>query len=222
MTKNISLIISVYNESAHITETLQTLEFDKYAEVIVVNDGSSDDTVEKVTDFPVFLLNFIQNRGKGFAVQKGLEAASGDIIVLSDGDLGSSISEIEKLIAPVLNNETPVAVAVIPVQAGGLGLVRFLAHRGVYLLTGQKLRAPLSGQRCFRREVLEIIIPLAPGFGLEVGMDIDLLKKGCQIQEVETEIQHRVTGQSVRGYWHRWGQFKDLFITLVQKFLYVC
>lgn len=102
-----SIVIPAYNESARIHKTLQdVLAYAEQqcwsAEVIVVNDGSQDDTAEIVRTFAtlhptVRLLENPGNRGKGFSVRNGMLHASGDILLFTDADLSSPISEAPKL-----------------------------------------------------------------------------------------------------------------------------
>ena len=68
------------------------------------------------------------------------------------------------------------------------------ARRGIAELTGWTPRAPLSGQRCLTRRAFELASPLAAGWGMEVGMTIDVLRAGLAIEEVEIDLPHRATG----------------------------
>lgn len=109
----ISVIIPAYNEQERLGTTLhETLRYLKdshiNAELIVVDDGSTDDTARiakhicsKFDDIPCKLITYKQNMGKGFAVKKGLEAASGEIAVFSDADLSTPIKELTKLVGPI-------------------------------------------------------------------------------------------------------------------------
>lgn len=102
-----SLIIPAYNESNRIRPTLdrilQHIEEQRWeAEVLVVNDGSQDNTAQIVTEYgrthpQVELLENGRNRGKGFSVRNGMLHARGDICLLSDADLSSPITEAQKL-----------------------------------------------------------------------------------------------------------------------------
>ncbi|MCG6197854.1 glycosyltransferase family 2 protein, partial [Anoxybacillus sp. LAT_38] len=77
-------------------------------------------------------------------------------VLLLDGDLRESAAEANDLLAPVLAGACDMAVAVLPAPArkAGVGLAKGLAHHGIRLLTGYRARAPLSGQRAVRRQVL--------------------------------------------------------------------
>ena len=77
------------------------------------------------------------------------------------------------------------------------------AARGIADLTGWTPRAPLSGQRCLTRRAFELASPLAAGWGMEVGMTIDVLRAGLRVREVEIELRHRATGTDLAGQLHR-------------------
>jgi len=104
---NFSIVIPAYNESARIPAALQQVvacvrERAWHAEVIVVNDGSTDRTAEVVRDFArtapeVRLVENPGNRGKGYSVRAGMLQALGEIVMFTDADLSSPIEEAERL-----------------------------------------------------------------------------------------------------------------------------
>src|SRR5262245_51628939 len=110
---HLSVVIPVYNEIARVPATLrQVVEYlaseCQPFEVIVVDDGSQDDTATWVEEFSrsqssVRLLRQPVNRGKGRAVQAGMMAAHGDSILFTDADLSSPITEASRLLEPLQN-----------------------------------------------------------------------------------------------------------------------
>jgi hypothetical protein len=61
-----------------------------------------------------------------------------------------------------------------------------------------------------RAEVLRGLLPLAPGFGLETGMDIDAVRAGHRVREIELDLEHRATGRTPGGFVHRARQLRDI------------
>jgi dolichyl-phosphate beta-glucosyltransferase len=103
----ISIVIPAYNESARIGKTLGEVvrcvrERNWHAEVLVVNDGSTDRTAAIIQEFAqlhpeVRLLNNAENRGKGFSVRHGVLHAVGEIVMFTDADLSAPMEEAELL-----------------------------------------------------------------------------------------------------------------------------
>lgn len=94
----LSIIIPAYNEARRLPATLAAirdyLEAQPYtAEVLVVDDGSSDGTAELAASYPGIEVLRLEHRGKGFAVRAGALAAQGDYVLLCDADLAVSIEE---------------------------------------------------------------------------------------------------------------------------------
>jgi len=142
-----------------------------------------------------------------------------DIIGFLDGDLGVCSSEVEKLIQPVKNNEVDVTIARFPSakKKGGFGLVKGLARNSVLEMTGEDLTSSISGQRVFKREVLEKFDEIPYGYGVEVGMTIDILKYGFKIKEILVNMTHNETGRSLKGFIHRGKQYYHIKKIVNQK-----
>jgi len=114
---DISIVIPAFNESerlgAPLRKVLAYLADDQpNGEVIVVDDGSSDDTSQVArTAFDEFssinsqVVRYEANRGKGFAVRTGLKAAAADVALFSDADLSTPIGEMAKLVDPIRSGE---------------------------------------------------------------------------------------------------------------------
>jgi hypothetical protein len=96
------------------------------------------------------------------------------------------------------------------VKQGGHGFVVALSGSGIMRATGWRPAQPLNGQRCLTRAAFEAARPLAPGFGVETGLTIDLLRQGLRIEEVEVPLAHRATGSDWRSQVHRARQFADV------------
>ncbi len=117
MNPEISIVIPAYNESERLGGPLtKVMDFisgsGRNIEVIVVDDGSSDDTAdvarrifESNSEIDSQLIRYEENRGKGFAVRTGLQAAKADTALFTDADLSTPIEEMSKLTDPIINGE---------------------------------------------------------------------------------------------------------------------
>ncbi|HVH87152.1 MAG TPA: dolichyl-phosphate beta-glucosyltransferase [Terriglobales bacterium] len=115
-----SIIVPAFNEAERIAASLQHIldyiaESQWSAEIIVVNDGSSDNTAAVVQEFSrsnpmIRMLENPGNRGKGYSVRNGMMNSSGQILLFTDADLSSPIEEAEKLFAVIERGDADVAI----------------------------------------------------------------------------------------------------------------
>ncbi|WP_139489285.1 glycosyltransferase family 2 protein [Brevibacillus dissolubilis] len=218
--KKVSVIIPAYNEAANIEATLQAVRRAVPCdELIVVDDGSQDDTVRLAKRYADHVCSLPQNYGKGTALQIGWRLARGEVLLLLDGDLKETAAEAHRLVTPVLEGHCDMAIAAFPrpKQRTGFGLAKGLARHGIKMLTGFTPSAPLSGQRAIRREVLAQVGTLDHGFGIEVGLTVDVLRAGYKVQEVPVEFSHRQTGNDLHGFMHRGKEFVAIGRALSRK-----
>lgn len=225
MSSYVSIIIPAYNESDKIKKTLESIKnIASISEILVIDDGSSDDTFEKAKTYEsekIKVFKLEKNSGKGFALNYGLKKSleKSDIIGFLDGDLGETACEVEKLIIPILENKCDVTIAKFPPakKKGGLGFVKNLAKQSVLDMTGVELTSTLSGQRIFKKEVLEKFDKIPYGYGVEVGMTIDILKYGYHIEEILVNMTHSETGRNLKGFIHRGKQYYHIKKVLREK-----
>ncbi len=206
----LEVLIPAYNEAETISQTVRAvLEVPGVRRVLVVDDGSGDDTARRAAEAGALVVRLEKNQGKGAALNRGAALLEGPFLAFLDADLGESARELEKLARPVLAGEADLAIASFPrlSGAGGFGLVKGLARLGIFLLGGVSLTSPLSGQRVLTRAVLEAVLPFAPGYGVEVAMTVRAARRGFRIVEVPTAMRHRTTGRDLKGFLHRGRQF---------------
>ncbi len=121
MKPDLSIIIPAFNEETRLGDSVETIfaylqkEYPN-AELIIVDDGSSDQTAaiaeKSCAEFPSVqskVIRYEKNRGKGYAVKTGLLAASADIALFSDADLSTPIEETPKLVEPIRKDKLDVA-----------------------------------------------------------------------------------------------------------------
>jgi hypothetical protein len=138
--------------------------------------------------------------------------------VLCDGDLGESAEQLPGLVDAVRRGECDLAVAVFARKVGGgFGVAVGYAHKAIKRLVGLDMRAPISGQRAMRAEVLPVVVPFAPRFGMEIGMTVDAARAGFKVGEIELDLAHRATGRTWRGFVHRARQLKDFILVEMSR-----
>lgn len=216
----VTILVPAYNEAQNIEATIQAIKSTgKVDQIIVINDGSQDETSILARQTGVEVLDMVKNAGKGGALNHGLKFAKGEIIGLLDGDLGKTASEVEKLLLPVLDNKADMTIGKFPAaqRKGGFGLVTTLARKGIRWYTGLEVASPLSGQRVMRREVIDKIQFFESGFGVEVGLTIDVFRLGFRVKEIPVQMTHAETGRDLAGFLHRGRQFIDVAIVLAKR-----
>jgi dolichyl-phosphate beta-glucosyltransferase len=172
-----SIVVPAYNESARIAATIEKIfafaaQRGWQTEIIVVNDGSSDDTAEIVcrcaaTRPGVRLLQNPGNRGKGYSVRHGMLQAQGEILLFSDADLSSPIEEAEKLFSALASGadvaigsrwiKTELQLRRQPLYRQFLGRVFNLALR---LILGLQFEDTQCGFKAFTRRAALALFPL--------------------------------------------------------------
>lgn len=212
------VIVTAHNEADRLPATLGALrEAFPGATVVVADDGSHDGSGAVAEREGAQVVRAPRTIGKGgiatlAARQVMARALEPDppVFVLCDGDLGESAAQLPELAAAVRRGEADLAVAVFARKVGGgFGFAVGFAHWAIRNLTGLDLRAPISGQRALRGELLPVVVPFAPRFGMEIGMTVDAARAGFRVQEVELDLAHRATGRTWRGFVHRARQLKD-------------
>lgn len=221
-------IIPAKDEAARIAATIGAVRrITAIAAVIVVDDGSRDGTGRIAAACEVEIVRHARNRGKAEALMSGLgrmaalqrvgRVGSGAAALFVDADLEDTAEAVGVLVEPVAAGEADLTIATLPRQrsaGGGRGLVVGLARRGIEELTGWSPVQPLSGMRCLSPAAVAAAIPFARGWGVEVGMTIDVLDAGLVVREVPCDLHHRVTGTDWRAQLHRAAQYRDVALAL--------
>jgi glycosyltransferase involved in cell wall biosynthesis len=213
----LGVIVAARNEGDRIAATLAALRGAfPGATVWVADDASTDHTAELALSGGAELVSRGRAHGKGANVTAAAEAALGHdpapaIILLCDADLGDSAAQLPRLVEAVGEGECDLAVAVFEQRVGGgFGVALGFARWAIRRLCGAEPRAPISGQRAMRAEVLGAALPLADGFGMELGMTVDAVRAGYRLGEYELPIEHRASGRTLAGFAHRGRQLRDI------------
>ncbi len=202
----ISVVIPAFNEERNIagiiTQTEEALQaFNLPYEVIVVDDGSKDNTRHCASNNRAQLISYFTNRGKGYAVRTGLAKARGQILVTLDADGSHRPDEIPKLVRPLLHG--------VDVVIGS----RFLSSNGkvtsrlhtlgnhlfnllILLFTQKKITDSQTGFRAFKRQALRGIGLFSNGYEIESELTVKTLKNGFKVQEEPISCDPRKSGYS--------------------------
>jgi len=208
---HLSIVIPAYNEENRIgrtlTETFDYLDGQNYSsEVIVVNDGSTDHTVETVRNFEsraggrLRLIENPGNRGKGYSVRNGMLHASGEIALFFDADMATPTSEIVKVIEPIAKGGYDVVFGSRALDRSLIGthqsLFRETLGRGANLVqfafTGLRFRDTQCGFKAFRREAAQSVfrLQLIEGFGFDPEILFIAKKQGWRLLETSVRWNH--------------------------------
>jgi dolichyl-phosphate beta-glucosyltransferase len=206
-----SIVVPAYNESARLGASLEKIltyvarqRWSAEVEVIVVNDGSRDDTAEIVRRLAknnpgLRLVENPGNRGKGYSVRNGMLQSRGRVVVFSDADLSSPIEELPKLLN-ALSNGVDIAIGSRWLQAE-LQTQRQPVHRQIFgrifnlllrITLGLHFKDTQCGFKAFQRPAVQKIFPLQKierwGFDPEI---LFLARKfGFRVQEVPVVWAH--------------------------------
>lgn len=201
MELKLSVIIPVYNERGTIEEIVKRVRAGGVAkEILIVNDGSEDGTGEilkTLADFPgVTVIEHPENRGKGAAVVTGIQAASGDVLVVQDADLEYDPAEYSKLIAPIVSGDVDVVYGsrfASDTQRPALmnWLANWLLTKFTNLLYNARLTDMETCYKMFRREIVDDLVIHARRFDFEPEFTAKVLKRGIKIQEVPISFNPR-------------------------------
>jgi len=223
----VSLVIPAFNEANRIkdslrgiAEYLKTTKFD--SEILVVDDGSSDETaaiVQRLDYSGLALIRNDINRGKGYSVRRGVLAATGDFVLFSDADLSTPIEELDRLLAAAVQEKADVVVG-----SRGLDSRLIEKHQSsvrenggrlfnvmVRMLLGLNIRDTQCGFKLFRRSTVQSAFQkqTTDGFGFDPELLFLMSRQGLKILEVPVRWRH-ADGSKIRFFRDGCGMFVDL------------
>ena len=215
MPPELAAVVAAHNEEERLADTLAALR-DAFPGValIVADDGSTDRTPQIAEAAGAELVRSERRQGKGGANTPAAEralATGPSVVLLCDGDLGASAANLRQLVEKVQRGEADIAIAKFARRVGGgFGVALNSSRKTVHKRTGRSLDAPLSGQRALTPQALRTVLPFAPGFGMETAMNIEALRAGLRVVEIELDLEHRATGRTLGGFIHRARQLRDV------------
>lgn len=233
MIKKISIIMPVYNEARYITKAIkQVLKADMgkiRKEVIVVDDGSTDETYKELKNFPIKsrildkvgtktkklktgkrikIIRLKKNSGKGAAIRAGLKKATGQVVVIQDADLEYNPKEIKLLLQPIIDGYADVVY--------GSRFMGDRPHRVLFFwhMVGNKLLTLFSnmlsnlnltdmetGYKMMRTKVFQKIKIKENRFGFEPEITAKLANLNCRVYEVGISYKGRKYEEGKKINW---------------------
>ncbi len=208
---DVSVIIPAYHEEETISEVLQRVfKVSKSlgkVEVIVVDDGSTDRTGEKVAAFPwVKYIRHERNLGKGAAVRTGIENSHGRVLVIQDADLEYLPDCLPSLVKPISNGKMDVVYGYrFKNRPEGMSFSHFVGNLLLSLAARLMYKAQITdimtGQKAFRRAVLDRVVLKENGFAVEIELTcLGLNGSDQRFIEVPIPYSYRNHGVSKIGY----------------------
>lgn len=203
---SISAIIPAYNEGKTIGNVLRVVKsVPLINEIIVISDGSTDDTASIAKDYEAYVVELPSNIGKGGAIKAGLDVCNSEIILLLDADLiGLKMNHIYDLLVPVINNEFDMTVGI------------FKHGRAVTDLA-QKIAPILSGQRALKKYILEEIpnIDLVR-YGLEMALTKLVNNESYRVKEIYLQDITHLTKEEKMGLVHGFSSRMKMYWDIVK------
>lgn len=203
--KYLSIVIPVYNESENIKNVLddiKKLSLKVPYEILVVDDGSKDNTFEIAKDNGAKVLRFEQNKGKGNALIEGIKNVNGDIIIFMDGDGQDNAEDIINLIKPIYNGADFVNGSRFLgiFEEGSIKKSNFYitlcANKLIGLLFKYEVTDCFAGFRAFKRSSIKNMKLESKEYEIETEMLIKSIVLGLNIVEIPVTRSKRFTGNT--------------------------
>jgi len=210
----LSVVIPCYNEVKTVKELVElVLEVEVVTEVIIVDDGSTDGTLDVLKEIEdaghekVSIYYHEKNQGKGAALVTGFKHTTCEVIVIQDADFEYVPSEYPLLLEPIRTGRATVVYGsrFLGGTRKAMNFLNMIANKGLTLITNVLYNAILSDMetcyKCFRREVVEDMEIHARGFEFEPEFTAKILKKGIRIIEVPISYYGREYHEGKKIKW---------------------
>ncbi|MCZ2808991.1 MAG: glycosyltransferase family 2 protein [Candidatus Bathyarchaeota archaeon] len=203
----VSVIVPAYNEEENIPKILRMLmdveQVLPSMEIIVIDDGSTDGTLEEVAKFSssVKLLKHEKNFGKGAALATGFDEANGEVVVVQDADLEYSPYDIPKLVKPILGGEADVVFGSrFKGARNGMKFMNYVGNKilssTTALLYGIPITDVMTGHKIFAKRVIKSMDLTEDGFKIEPEIAAEVFYGGWRYTEVPITYTRRKSGKS--------------------------
>lgn len=184
VSRRVSVVIPAFNEEKGLGQVLDALRQYNYYEIIVVDDGSSDNTIAVARDHGAKVVRHPYNIGNGAAVKSGIRAATGDIIVMMDGDGQHKPADVPRLVAYMDDYDM-----VVGARSKGSesekhrDLANWFFNRYASYVVGYPVPDLTSGFRVFRASLVKKFVYLLPnGFSYPTTITIAMFRSGFRVR----------------------------------------
>jgi glycosyltransferase involved in cell wall biosynthesis len=209
----VSVIIPAFNEENCIRdillETLEVLAKTGLSyEIIVVDDGSRDETVKVAKEYNVVVVENGVNLGKGAALKAGFLKATGDLIITMDADGSHKPKDLLTLISPLLKDHVDMTLGSrfnSEIGRNSTSKVHFVGNKIINMvilfLTGNYISDSQSGFRAYKRVAIKKLSLYSLRYEIETEIIVKMLRKGFRIKEVPINCEKRMHGYSkINGF----------------------
>jgi polyisoprenyl-phosphate glycosyltransferase len=199
-------IIPAYNEEKTVGQVLAVLkENPLIKKVIVVSDGSTDNTVDVSKSYGVEVVELSENRGKGGALKAGLDNFKAEVVLFLDADLiGLTQKHVHNLLEPVINDEADMTIGIF--EKGRIATD-----------FAQKMAPYLSGQRALKFSLLEQISDLdVARFGVEIALNRFMESSEIRVKEVALKDMSHVMKEEKLGVWKGMGARMKMYWEIIK------
>lgn len=191
------IVIPAYNEATVIGSVIKDIRNVGYKNILVVDDGSKDETFKRAKETGILVLRHRLNRGKGAATKTGIEAAKllgAKIIVTMDGDGQHNPEDIEKLLAPIQQKKTDVVLGTRLKNPEGMPWYK-IAHNMignaiVWYIYGLWVSDSQSGFRAYSRHAAQMIDTTTDRYEYDSEVIREIKKHRFKYHEVPIEVRY--------------------------------
>jgi SAM-dependent methyltransferase len=232
--ETVSIVVPARNEQGNIEEIARTLpRVGRETEIIFIEGGSKDNTWEEIirvsNDYKDKKIKFAKQdgTGKGAAVRKGFDLATGNILMIYDADMTVPATDIDKFYKAVVSRKGELIIGnrlVYPLEKDAMRILNVLGNKFFSLiftwLLGQRIKDTLCGTKVIAKENYEVLKQHRNYFGdFDPFGDFDLIfgasKRDLKIVEVPIRYQERKYGETnIRRFYHGWRLLKMCFFAM--------